>query len=95
MSDDWPFADPKNVAVFTLVSITDKKEDIVRVTHDDKDGAWQFLDARGARMDDVMVVSLESVTHLDPTVLELADLPFGWCAVRERRGAPWQREKMQ
>jgi hypothetical protein len=27
----------------------------------------------------------------DPTLLELADLPEGWRAWRERVGAPWQR----
>lgn len=92
MSEDWPFDDPRDVAVFTLVSITDKTEQIVHVTHDEEDGSWQFLDSRGARMDDLMIVLLEYVTHLDPTVLELADLPLGWRAIRSSADEPWRRE---
>ncbi len=29
----------------------------------------------------------------DPTLREIADLPLGWQARRERVGAPWVREK--
>jgi hypothetical protein len=28
---------------------------------------------------------------MDPSVLELADLPLGWQAWRSHLGAPWQR----
>lgn len=89
LDDDWPFEDPPNVAVFTLRSVIHGGADIVRVTHDEEDGAWQFLDRDGARMEEAMVVGLGGMLRRDPTIAELAHLPTGWAATRERAGAPW------
>lgn len=87
--DGWPFADPPNVAVFTLRSVIREGAEIVRVTHDDQDGAWQFLDRGGARMEEAMVVGLGTMLRHDPTIADLGHLPTGWSATRERAGAPW------
>jgi hypothetical protein len=37
---DWPFADPKNVAVYTVKSIWKLGKPILYVYHDEDDGAW-------------------------------------------------------
>ena len=42
--EQWPFDDPKNVAVITLKAIAKGGNPILHVTHDADDGAWQFLD---------------------------------------------------
>jgi len=40
---EWKFSDPPNVAVFTHRKIVDRTSLIVHVSHDQSDGAWQFL----------------------------------------------------
>ena len=42
--DQWPFADPKDVAVITLKSIAMGGSPVLHVTHDADDGMWQYLD---------------------------------------------------
>lgn len=90
--NEWPFSDPKNVAVITLKSITTGGSPILRVTHDADDGTWQFLDGSVASEDNASVVSLEGITRIDPSVMELADLPLGGAAWRSTTNEPWQRE---
>ena len=90
---EWPFADPRNVAIFTVRQIMRDHQPILLVRHDEKDGAWQFLPAGDLNMSDALLVSLESVVKLDPSVAELADLPMGWRAARAHPGAPWSRTR--
>ena len=91
MPADWPFSDPENVAVFTLKRIVRGESPIVRVTHDEDDGGWQFLDGGEVAVEEASVVSLRQITRIDPSILELADLPLGWVAERAGPGEPWQR----
>jgi len=72
---DWPFADPRNVAVVTVKNIMNGVAPILRVTHDLDDGAWQFLVWVTPDIDDAAIMSLEEMTISDPTILELVDLP--------------------
>jgi len=88
----WPFADPRNVAVFTQREVF-QGQPILRVAHDDEDGAWQFLAHDVSGDAQPMIVALEEIVKLDPSVAELADLPLGWCAVRKDRAAAWCRKK--
>ncbi len=92
MSDDWPFEDPKNVATFTVRQIVKEGHPILRVTHDGEDGAWQFLEWDTPREEDAMIVGLGTITRIDPSILELADLPYGWRAIRRTKADPWHRE---
>ncbi len=71
--------------------ILDRTEPILCVTHDADDHGWQFIGSTDASVSDGRVVCLEEMVHLDPSVLEVADLPPGWQAVRDRVGAPWMR----
>ena len=90
--DAWPFADPKNVAVFTTTQVLRQGQPVLHVSHDDEDGAWQFhTGAAQVSTTDVMIVALEEMVEHDPTVCELADLPCGWFAERDRIGSPWRR----
>lgn len=67
---------------------------ILLVAHDAEDGGWQFLDGSDeVQAEDACVVGLGEVLKRDPSIAELADLPYGWIAWRSSNGAPWQRER--
>ncbi len=91
------FTDDPKTAVFTTKFVVDQKKVITYVSHDAEDGAWQFLS------DEVIedyvkvarVISLEQVIKLDPTVLELADLPLGYFAERKTKKDKWVIAKQE
>ena len=92
----WPFDQPKNVAVITLKQIVVDKAPILQVTHDVEDHGWQFLNPSfEASASNVYVVGLGQIVKLDPSVLEVADLPPGWVASRESVGGKWVKEKLR
>src|SRR5208283_4653312 len=64
---------------------------LVLVTHDAEDGGWQFLDGEHVFEEDGAIVLLGEMVQFDPSLLELADLPVGWCAWREAPDRPWHR----
>src|SRR4051794_14128998 len=41
--DDWPFANPPDVAAITTRQVVHGGEPILLVSHDADDGSWQFL----------------------------------------------------
>jgi hypothetical protein len=91
----WPFADPPNVAVITTQRILRGEDPIRYVTHDEDDGGWQFHSGGPFTEEDAAVVSLASVLAMHPSIGELADLPLGWCARRDRDDQAWQRAVQQ
>ena len=88
---DWPFAEPKNVAVLTTCSIVELRAPILHVTHDKDDGMWQFHSGQDVALGQAMVVALSEVLALDASIAELADLPLGAKADRESSAKPWVR----
>ena len=92
--DDWPFADPKNVAVFTTTQVLRLRQPILHVSHDAEEGAWQFhTGAQPVSAADAMIVALSEMVEHDPSISELADLPCGWFAERDGVGSPWRRDR--
>jgi hypothetical protein len=89
----WPFDQQKNCAVLTTTHIIKERNDILYVFHDEDDHGWQFHYGGNKSASDAMVVALEEIVALDPSVLEIADLPVGWKAWRSKRGASWQRAR--
>jgi len=90
--EPWLFPDPKNLAVFTTTQVVRQRLPILHVSHDYDDGTWQFhTGASRVSSGDLMVVGLEEMVKHDPTILELADLPRGWIAERDRVGSRWRR----
>jgi hypothetical protein len=87
----WPFDQPRDCAVFTTRQVLEREESILRVTHDNDDHGWQFLGS-DVRADDAKIISLEEAVELDPSVLQVADLPVGWRAWRASVEEPWIRE---
>ena len=90
---DWPFDQPKNCAVITTTHVLKEGRDITRVSHDLDDHGWQFHYSGEKKMSDALVVLLQNIVAHDPSVLEVADIPPGWVAVRSHRGAAWERKK--
>jgi len=87
----WRFKDPPNVAVYSTRSVVAGEMPILRVSHDEDDGAWQFLDGQVPRIEERKVVSLAYILKLDPTVEGVADLPLGWIATRATAEDSWVR----
>lgn len=90
---DWPFSDPKNLSVITPKQIVYDGDPILHVSHDIDDEGWQFLGWGDAIEKDAMVVALSEMVEIDPSIIELADLPLGWHAWRKSQQEPWQRSK--
>ncbi len=91
MLETWPFDDPPDAEVIILDRILRGKSSILLVTHDEEDGAWQFLDGEHVFEADAAPALLGEVCQLDPSVMPLADLPLGWRATRVAPDLPWER----
>ena len=88
---EWPFDQPRNCATLTMRQILEGTEPILLVSHDEDDHGWQFIGTSDASVKDGRLVCLETIVRIDPTVLEVADLPPGWQAVRNSPGEKWVR----
>jgi hypothetical protein len=55
---------------------------------------WQFVNGHGDTDDtnSALVAGIEHVSAVDPTILELSDLPMGWRAWRASVDGDWRRE---
>ena len=56
MDPPWNFAEPEETEVITLDRILQRRSCVLLVTHDEEDGAWQFLDGEHIFEDDGAVV---------------------------------------
>jgi hypothetical protein len=92
-TDSWPFDQPRNCAVFTTREVMESEEPILLVSHDVEDHAWQFIGSTHGNLDNAKIIALQEAVELDPTVLELSDLPVGWQAVRQTRDDAWVRQR--
>jgi hypothetical protein len=90
---DFKFRELKNLGIFTTKQWLDLKSPILNVVHD-SDGDWQFL--TGDQMpEDIRLVCLDEIIKSDMTLNDLFDLDYGECAVREKVGDKWIRNKME
>ena len=83
---------PDDIAITTR-HVMEAGWPILLVTHDDDDGAWQFVNGHGDTDDteSAMVIRAVGILAVDATISELVDLPLGWRAWRETADAPWER----
>jgi hypothetical protein len=77
----------------TVRSIVFEGAPILLVSHDEDDHGWQFLDGEAPRTANAAVVALSEIVELDPSVVEVADLPPGWQAVRDTKRSGWVRRR--
>src|SRR5262245_2938506 len=82
VTEQWPWDQPPDCVVITLRAIVASGAPILHVIHDLDDHGWQFLGWDTPEIDSAVVVSLARVARLDPSVVELGDLPPGWHAWR-------------
>ncbi len=92
MKIKWPFTDARNTAIFTTRDVVEDDKPILLVTHDQDDGAWQFRTAQTIPASDAKIAALDEIVYRDPSVVELADLPLGWSAIRDSITTPWKRQ---
>lgn len=88
----WPFPDAPSTMVFSTRDIEEGKSPVLHVTHDLGDGAWQFRTTGAVPIAEGRIAALQQVVFHDPSLLELADLPPGWMAVRTSPDSPWNRQ---
>ena len=86
----WPFPDPPNVATYTTRQVVREKQPIRLVEHD-KDGEWQFHTGDSVSTTDAMIVALEQMLILDPSLADLGNLARGGRAARPSGEGAWER----
>jgi hypothetical protein len=89
--DDWPFDQAPNVAAITTRQVIEQKFPILCVTHYSDDHSWGFVCGTTDATEDGRVIGMSEALEIDPTLREIADLPPGWTARREKVGCMWQR----
>jgi hypothetical protein len=94
MASEWKFSDDENTESFSTRKIMNGEEPVMHVTHDEDDGAWQFLPKETPNENEAVLVHLKHFIDADPSLEELHDLPLGWHAWREDINAKWVREKI-
>lgn len=90
--EPWPFDQPRNCAVLVTREVLEGEEPILHVAHDADDHDWQFIGSSHGTADNGRVIALHEAVALDPSVLQLADLPAGWHAWRDSPEDTWIRE---
>ncbi len=88
----WTFKESVDTFVFTTRHVLDSTRPVLEVYHD-FDSEWQFLCGTTLETNDLKLVCFGCMVEQDPTILDLADLPTGWCAYRESADLPWTREQ--
>lgn len=84
------FKESLNTAVFTTRYVVEELSPILFVYHDD-DGSWQFHGGEQEILDeDMRLVALEEIIKLDKSILELANMPIGFEAVRSDDQSSWK-----
>jgi Domain of unknown function (DUF4262) len=90
---DWKFPDPPHAQAFLSETVHKGTEAVTYVSHDAEDGAWQFLGNSMLDGGGPVLSCLHHPIDNDPSLAELADLPLGWYAERNKPGEPWLRKK--
>ena len=91
---DWKFPDPPHTGVYMSKAVHNGAEPVTYVSHDEEDGAWQFLGDSMIESGGVLVCLHHPIDN-DPTLKDLADLPIGWWAERSKPGDLWIRYKQE
>lgn len=88
----WPFDQAPNVAAISDAAVVVDKAPILLVVHYSEDHSWAFLSGATFDVANGKVIGMGTALRLDPSLVEVADLPPGWTATRDRVGDPWQRQ---
>jgi hypothetical protein len=84
------FIEDSNTAVFTTKYVLFEHSPILFVFHD-TDNYWSFNGKEKCKEDaDYKIIALSEAIIIDPTITEVADMPTGYMAEREKIGDKWQ-----
>ena len=86
----WPFGVPDETRVFASVRVLRHGLPVLMVAHDD-DGDWEFSCGTTGEPEHAQVACLGCLVDADARLVELADLPRGWLAMRLDPADAWQR----
>lgn len=75
--------------VLTSKWVMTRESPIVRISHHE-DGIWEFFGKENITEEEVIVVSLKQIIDVDPTVLEVADMPMAFNAFRQSVDTSWK-----
>jgi len=90
-NEPWPWDQAPNAGALTVQSVLEGAP-ILLVSHDADDDGWQFLDGEPPDTKEGRLIGMHEVLRLDPSLRDVANLPPGWMACRDRAGGPWSRE---
>ena len=62
--------------------------------HDADEDSWQFVSNIEYTMKETQIVSLEEITKIDSTVIDIAEIKPGYHAWRSAVGSKWHVAKM-
>jgi len=93
--DDYAFSDPKNTACMVCSHVLRENAPILRVTHDEDDGMWQFLCGNENHLvEHAKTIALSEAVSIDTSINELHEMPLGVGATRESKNEKWQPFKL-
>jgi|SRR5687768_5928779 len=93
LAGEWPFEDERRLAVFTTTHVVRAGKPILFVSHDADDGSWQFHSGDLVSTKDMMLLALEEILEIDPSIASLVNLPLGHCARRRGPRSAWRIQK--
>jgi hypothetical protein len=82
-----------NAGVITTEIIAAGKSPVLLVIHEAGHGGWQFHDGSDVRGQRIVAIAKEDVLKMDPTLINVTDLPVGWQARRRNRADVWVRSR--
>lgn len=85
---DFKFYEPRNLGVFTSKEVLDGAP-ILFVYHNE-DGDWQFHSSNNPHVEDAKLVSLETITKMDPSINDIHFLQYGGQAWRKSIADDWE-----
>jgi hypothetical protein len=91
LPNPWPFEATPDTVCMTTKHIVHEGRPVLYASRDEGDGTWQFHYGGPVSMSDALLVAMQTVFYQDPSTVEIADLPLGWCAERAQPGAQWKR----
>ena len=91
------FKENDTTVVYTTEFVLKQKLDIVEVVHDNKHGAWMFINNGyyDSAVGFTEISTLGDVIKVDSSIMELGDMDTGFFAHRKFKGDSWVIEKMK
>ena len=82
------FNESLSTAVLTSKYVMKHASPIVCIAHNN-DGVWEFWGKELIDEAEIMVVSLGQIINIDPSVLDVADMPVEFNAIRDSKENAW------